>query len=257
MLINWFTVCAQIVNFLILAWLLKRFLYKPILGVMQERQLQILTQIQEAEKAKIAANEQQLLLVKKNEDFESDRNEKLKSVIAKIEERKKQMTNDLRAEIDALRERWRENLVQEHEAFDRELSVLVQHELFAMTRKMFSDLADSSVEERIIEVFSRRLQKLSPDEKEKLIGIRQNDTSNIVIKSAFELSEEGRNKIFSVFEVEGINAKRFSFQNSPEIICGVEALIGGCKISWTALEYTLGLEEKVRAFMEQEKHGES
>ena len=30
MLIDWFTVAAQVVNFLVLMWLLKRFLYKPI-----------------------------------------------------------------------------------------------------------------------------------------------------------------------------------------------------------------------------------
>ena len=32
MLIDWFTVAAQVVNFLILVWLLKRFLYQPILN---------------------------------------------------------------------------------------------------------------------------------------------------------------------------------------------------------------------------------
>jgi F-type H+-transporting ATPase subunit b len=31
MLIDWFTVGAQALNFLILVWLMKRFLYKPIL----------------------------------------------------------------------------------------------------------------------------------------------------------------------------------------------------------------------------------
>ena len=38
MLINWFTVLAQIINFLILVFLLKRFLYKPILRAMAERE---------------------------------------------------------------------------------------------------------------------------------------------------------------------------------------------------------------------------
>ena len=38
MLINWFTVVAQAINFLILVWLLKRFLYKPILHAIDERE---------------------------------------------------------------------------------------------------------------------------------------------------------------------------------------------------------------------------
>ena len=36
--INWFTVVAQVINFLILVWLLKRFLYKPILHAIDERE---------------------------------------------------------------------------------------------------------------------------------------------------------------------------------------------------------------------------
>ena len=38
MLIDWFTVLAQIINFLILIYLLKRFLYGPIIRAMEERE---------------------------------------------------------------------------------------------------------------------------------------------------------------------------------------------------------------------------
>ncbi len=49
MLINWFTVLAQIVNFLILVYLLKRFLYGPIIRAMQEREKKIARRLQDAE----------------------------------------------------------------------------------------------------------------------------------------------------------------------------------------------------------------
>jgi F-type H+-transporting ATPase subunit b len=41
MLIDWFTVGAQALNFLILVWLLKRFLYKPILDAIDAREKRI------------------------------------------------------------------------------------------------------------------------------------------------------------------------------------------------------------------------
>ncbi len=53
MLINWFTVGAQAINFLILVWLLKRFLYKPILHAIDEREKGIASQLAQAE-AKVA-----------------------------------------------------------------------------------------------------------------------------------------------------------------------------------------------------------
>ena len=61
MLINWFTVLAQIVNFLILIYLLKRFLFKPILGAMAERERKMVDALNRAkgaeEKAKNKARE--------------------------------------------------------------------------------------------------------------------------------------------------------------------------------------------------------
>ena len=43
MLVNWFTVFAQIVNFIILIYLLKRFLYGPIIRAMEEREKKMVT----------------------------------------------------------------------------------------------------------------------------------------------------------------------------------------------------------------------
>ncbi len=48
MLIDWFTVGAQAVNFLILVWLLKRFLYKPVLAAVDAREKKIAAQIADA-----------------------------------------------------------------------------------------------------------------------------------------------------------------------------------------------------------------
>lgn len=55
MLIDWFTVAAQAVNFLVLVWLLKRFLYKPILGAMDAREQRIASQLRQAEAEKAEA----------------------------------------------------------------------------------------------------------------------------------------------------------------------------------------------------------
>ncbi|HMR03616.1 MAG TPA: F0F1 ATP synthase subunit B, partial [Candidatus Competibacter phosphatis] len=49
MQIDWFTVAAQIVNFLLLVWLLKRFLYRPVLDAMAARQQKIAAALEEAQ----------------------------------------------------------------------------------------------------------------------------------------------------------------------------------------------------------------
>ena len=52
MLIDWFTVAAQLVNFLILVWLLKRFLFKPITSAIDAREKRIATELAAADAKK-------------------------------------------------------------------------------------------------------------------------------------------------------------------------------------------------------------
>lgn len=58
MLLDWFTVVAQALNFLILVWLLKHFLYQPILDAIDGREHQIATKLAEAEANKIEARKE-------------------------------------------------------------------------------------------------------------------------------------------------------------------------------------------------------
>ncbi len=52
MLIDWFTVGAQALNFVILVWLMKRFLYKPILDAIDAREKRIATELADAGRKK-------------------------------------------------------------------------------------------------------------------------------------------------------------------------------------------------------------
>jgi len=55
MLIDWFTVGAQVLNFLILVWLLKHFLYKPILNAIDAREKRIASELADADAKKSEA----------------------------------------------------------------------------------------------------------------------------------------------------------------------------------------------------------
>ena len=46
--LNWTTVALEIVNFLVLVWILKRFLYRPVLQVIERRRADIETTLNEA-----------------------------------------------------------------------------------------------------------------------------------------------------------------------------------------------------------------
>ena len=74
MLIDWFTVAAQALNFLILVWLMKRFLYKPILKAIDTREKLIATELADAAAKKVEAQKEHAEFDQKNQQFDQQLN---------------------------------------------------------------------------------------------------------------------------------------------------------------------------------------
>ena len=77
MLINWFTVAAQIVNFLILAVLLKRFLYGPIVRAMAAREERIASEMAVAAQKRREAEQEEAAITQKMQEIQAQRQEML------------------------------------------------------------------------------------------------------------------------------------------------------------------------------------
>ena len=81
MQIDWVTVIAQIINFLVLVFLLKRFLYVPIINAMDRRQQAIATSLEEAQQKSNVAESEALRYRQLQDNLEKDKN----SLLAQIE----------------------------------------------------------------------------------------------------------------------------------------------------------------------------
>jgi F-type H+-transporting ATPase subunit b len=75
MLIDWFTVVAQIVNFVILLWLMKRFLYQPILSAIDARESRIAAELSEAATKLAEAEAKREVFQRKNDEIDHQRSE--------------------------------------------------------------------------------------------------------------------------------------------------------------------------------------
>jgi F-type H+-transporting ATPase subunit b len=73
MKINWFTVIAQIINFFVLVWLLRRFLYKPVLKAIDERENKIASELKDAKAKETEAKKEQAEFLGKMKNLISKR----------------------------------------------------------------------------------------------------------------------------------------------------------------------------------------
>src|SRR5271168_605363 len=113
MLINWFTVFAQAINFLILVWLLKRFLYKPILHAIDEREKGIATQLAQAEARKAEAQKERDDFQHKNETFDQERAALMTKVADEAKAERQRLLDEARRASDTLRAKRQEALRNE------------------------------------------------------------------------------------------------------------------------------------------------
>jgi len=103
MLIDWFTVGAQVLNFLILVWLLKRFLYKPILNAIDAREKQIATELANAEAKKADAQKEHDEFEKKNQVFDDERGSMLAKAKQDAQAEHDRLINEAKKDADSVR----------------------------------------------------------------------------------------------------------------------------------------------------------
>ena len=117
MLIDWFTVIAQIINFLILVFLLWRFLYKPITKTMQERQRRITNRWEEAQVKQEEAAQEAELYRQKQQELDQQRATFINEAKTQAEEERKQLINQARQEVESMQTGWREAIQREQDEF--------------------------------------------------------------------------------------------------------------------------------------------
>ena len=166
MLIDWFTVGAQALNFLILVWLLKRFLYKPILDAIDAREKRIAAELADAAAKKAEAEKERDEFQRKNEEFDQQRAALLSKATDEAKAERQRLLDEARKAADALRAKRQETLRTERQSLERgHRRAGPSEEVFAIARKALADLATTSLEERMGEVFTRRLRAMDGQTK--------------------------------------------------------------------------------------------
>src|SRR5665811_1807411 len=122
MLIDWFTVLAQVVNFLILVWLLKRFLYRPILDAIDAREKRIAKELADADAKKAEAQQARDEFQHKNETFEQQRAALMNKATEEAKTERLRLLDEARLAADALSAKRQETLRNDAHSLNQAIS---------------------------------------------------------------------------------------------------------------------------------------
>ncbi len=254
MLIDWFTVGAQIVNFLVLIWLLKHFLYKPVLDAIDAREQRISQREQEAADAKAAAELERSEFAFNNTRFEQQHATLLEQARAEAQTARRQLLESARQEASDLRSQWQEALRKEQQSLRQSITTRTSHEVFAIARKTLAKLADIELESRIVAVFIQRLQAMDEAEKRQLQPLQADGL--VVIRSAFALPEKEQATLIQAVRNMLQTEPNIRFETDGDLLSGIELVSNGRKVAWTIADYLTDMEAGIGKLLDSRANGE-
>jgi F-type H+-transporting ATPase subunit b len=251
MLIDWFTVMAQVVNFLILVWLLKRFLYKPVLNAIDVREKRIAKELADADAKQKQAQLERDEIANKNKVFDEQRGTLLSKATDDAKAEHDRLVQQAREAADALGKSRHDALIIEAAQLNQALLQRTQLEVFAIARKTLNDLADVSLEERVVDVFISRLATMPPVMKTTLGAALTNGAEPAVIRSAFDLPHAQQVAIQDALNLTFGTSIKVHFETVPDLVSGIEIMAGGQKLGWTIGSYLGSLKSSVDDVLNQ------
>lgn len=149
---------TQILNFIIVLFVLNRFLYKPILRVLEERRQKIEEGLAWSEKARLEEEK----MNKRKQELLREAKDEARVILENAKKDAKRLKDEIVAsghtEVAALKVRQQQELVAQHEQMSRELSVQTVDIAAAMVKQILPEVLTSDDQHRVI---SSQLKKIA------------------------------------------------------------------------------------------------
>ncbi|MFO7760175.1 MAG: F0F1 ATP synthase subunit delta [Thermodesulfobacteriota bacterium] len=249
MSIDLFTAAAQIINLFILIWLLKKFLYGPVLRTMHKRQEQITEKLQEAAKEKAAAEEEKKHYKALQEKAGQEAREKLREAGREADDLRQRLMKEARDEEEKARRKWHRELENEKEQFLIRTSRTVAEEFGRLSRNAFSALADQDFEREMVKRFLEKTGR-EPDIK-VLKSLKDKDKDDIRVVSSRELSPALQQQIREHLKKMCGRRLGLHFETDPDLLAGIVVEVEGRKVGWHLSRYLDDFQKRLKENLEQ------
>jgi F-type H+-transporting ATPase subunit b len=246
--LSWPTFFLEIINFLVLVWILKRFLYKPVLEAIAQRKAAIEKSLTDANAKEAGARA--LAEQYQNRLAEWDREkEKLRAQVAEeISAQRVQMMAALENSLKQEREKAR--VLEERRLSDLQSKVEEEGRAKGVqfTARLLARAASSELEARLVSLALEDLPLLSEEQIEALRSVSQQPGLHVKVTSAFPLSAPQRGVIAQKLKDVTQESVAVEFNQDNGLLAGLRISVG----PWVL---RANLEDELKFFAEAVHHG--
>ena len=224
--LDWVTFSLEIVNFLVLLWILKHFLYKPVLNIIAQRQAGINDKLEEANKKQTEAEQLKLQYTNRLTEWENEKKAARHKLDEEIDSLRQQRMQDLNQQLEM--ERQKAEAIQqrrlEQEKTQTQMTALYQGAAF--TAKLLSQLASPELEKQLIDLFIAQLQDM-PEQQQQTIQSNIDPASNeIQVCSAYPLPQSVQQFLETALNKLVNKTITIKYTQDPNLIAGLRVSIG-------------------------------
>lgn len=218
MQIDWWTIALQSVNFAVLAWLLHRFLYRPVMGLADRRRQEVKTAFDEAAEAQADAESARRDFERRSETLETERLGILDAAHAEALADREQVAEDAKRRAEAIAKDAATRLEQEREDSLHDLRERSIDLATAIATRLLSAVASVSLCESFLDHAERHLADLSEHELSDLTGA----DPTVTVVTAPALESHARDQWTKRLRRHLGDDVQLDFQADPALIAGVE-----------------------------------
>lgn len=242
MQIDWLTVAAQIANFLLLVWLLQRFLYRPIIRAMRRREDRIVARLSDAAAARRNAEQEAARLKDERAALADCKADMLDEARAQAEALRARLEDDLRDEMARKRETWLQHLDEERDDILRALQRQAGRQVVEITERVIADFVGTDISDQMATRFIERLGKPRRGNRETLVATARRADGPARVESGPALEAAAKGRITRTLHETLSRDLEIEYRQDAHLVLGVRMILGEHSVEWSAARYLKRLE---------------
>ena len=223
---SWTTFFFEIINFLVLVWILQRFLYKPMTNAITRRKAAIESQLEQANKAQEAAQALQRQYESRLTDWEQEKGKARTRLMDEIAAERARLMSELQIALEQEHEKTR--MLEQKELLELKSKIAAASYANAarFAAQLLSRIANVSLEERICELMIDDLARLPQDKIRSLRQACENADQPVKVTSAYPVAQNARNAITQALAYIAEQPVHCDFSCDPNLVAGFHISIG-------------------------------
>ncbi|MEZ5540460.1 MAG: F0F1 ATP synthase subunit delta [Pseudomonadota bacterium] len=224
--LNWSTFVLEILNFLILVWILKHFLYQPVLGVIARRRAGIEQSVQAAKTLQAEAENLKARYEGRLAEWDRERAQAREQLAGELEQERATRQAQLATALDQEREKARVGESRRLDDIRRRYTeaALAQGARFAA--RLLEHAAGAETEAHLAELLLDELGRLPPERLAALRNSHATAPAAALVRSAFPLPDKQRQRLQQVLTDICGKDTGVEYVQDPALVAGLHITIG-------------------------------